>query len=100
MKIHDQLPLPGAPEPASGVPTRRPENQLGHAPATGQDPAGVPDVVTHLSTLATQLASVSEQRQAHLHSLQQAIQTGQYRIDPDQVAQAMLREWGWESEEP
>ena len=45
-----------------------------------------------VSALASKAMQTPEIRQAKVSSLQHAISTGQYKIDPDKIASAMLKE--------
>ena len=47
------------------------------------------DTVT-LSTLATQALSLPEVRQGQVDSLRQSVNSGQYQLDPHQIADAIL----------
>jgi flagellar biosynthesis anti-sigma factor FlgM len=56
------------------------------------DDAGLSEDSVTLSSLATKALESSEVRQDKVDGLRQAIQNGQYSVDPQQVAEAMLND--------
>jgi flagellar biosynthesis anti-sigma factor FlgM len=64
-------------------------NQSELSPATDKT-ALSQDRVT-LSALATQALGMPEVRQGTVDSLRQSINNGQYQLDPDEIADAILR---------
>lgn len=51
-----------------------------------------PDDTVSLSSLTTQTLQMPEVRQDKVDSLRQMIANGEYRVDPNQIADAMLSE--------
>jgi flagellar biosynthesis anti-sigma factor FlgM len=96
MKINGHLPL------SESQGTSRPEHTRNHgtarrAPVPGAGESSAQDAaIAHLSALTAQLAALPEVRQERVQQLQQALASGQYRIDTHQVARAMLQDWGLE----
>jgi flagellar biosynthesis anti-sigma factor FlgM len=96
MKIDGHLPLsesqgPSRPEHARSRGAAGSGSASRPGEGSGQDAA-----ITHLSALTAQLAALPEVRQERVQQLHQALASGQYRIDPHQVARAMLQDWGLE----
>jgi len=81
------------PQSISAEQTRKPSttatNQSEPAPAA-QKATPSQDKVT-LSALASQALGLPEVRQAQVDSLRQTINKGQYRLDPNETADAILR---------
>ena len=50
----------------------------------------VPEDKVKLNTLVEQVLQAPETRQDKIDSLRQAVQTGQYSVDPHQIADAIL----------
>ena len=74
-------------------PTKKPStavtNQSEPSPV-GDEFAFSQDRVT-LSALATQALATPEIRQTQVDSLKQSVSSGQYQVDPNEIANAMLR---------
>jgi flagellar biosynthesis anti-sigma factor FlgM len=64
--------------------TKRPEAQPQTAPPTDE---------ASISAVAQALSQPDPARQAKIQALKQAIESGTYRVDPEKVAQAMIREF-------
>jgi len=69
-------------------PTASPSNQPESARAG--DPAALSQDKVTLSSLATQALALPEVRQSQVDSLRQSINSGQYKLDPSAIADAIL----------
>ena len=69
--------------PSSGKPVLREVK-------SGGDQDGLTDMAERLQNLEQQLADEPEIDQANVNRLRQAITSGEYRIDPDSVAEKMI----------
>jgi len=59
---------------------------------SGEDHATLTSGAGSIASLVSEAMSSPEIRQAKVESLQQAISSGQYQIDPDKIAGAMIDE--------
>jgi flagellar biosynthesis anti-sigma factor FlgM len=83
------------PDPRSllAEPTKKPATVATSRPESlpsGDQPDLSRDTVT-LSALASQALGLPEVRQDQVDGLRQNIKSGQYQLDPNQIADAMLR---------
>jgi flagellar biosynthesis anti-sigma factor FlgM len=80
------------PQSVSADPTKKAAgdvaNELGIAPEADQ--ATLPEDKVSLSALSTQALGLPEVRQGVVDSLRQSISSGQYKLDPSAIADAML----------
>jgi negative regulator of flagellin synthesis FlgM len=60
--------------------------------STGEDTASLSFDRASVGSLVSQAMSSTEVRQDKVDALRQAISSGQYKVEPDQVADAMLQE--------
>jgi len=58
--------------------------------ALGEDQAQLSGVHIQVQALAAQASQLPEVREARVHELRQAVESGQYHVSPDQVAGALL----------
>jgi flagellar biosynthesis anti-sigma factor FlgM len=70
-------------KPSTAAPVRSESSPLG-------DPTDRSRDTVTLSTLATQALGLPEVRQSQIDSLRQSINSGQYQLDPHQIADAIL----------
>jgi negative regulator of flagellin synthesis FlgM len=68
--------------------------QASESPSTSQvqDTATLSTDSAMVSQLANQVLASSEVRQDKVEALQQAIQRGEYKVEPEKIADAMIRE--------
>jgi flagellar biosynthesis anti-sigma factor FlgM len=66
-----------------------PATNQAESPSAADNATFSQDRVT-LSSLATQAMGMPEVRQAQVDSLRQSVSSGQYQLDPNQIADAML----------
>lgn len=57
---------------------------------SGEDGDSVPEDMVTISSLAQQVLQMPEIRQDRVSTLQQSVGEGQYEIDPESIAEAML----------
>jgi flagellar biosynthesis anti-sigma factor FlgM len=60
--------------------------------ASEDDQATLPEDKVSLSSLSTQALGLPEVRQGLVDSLRQSISSGQYKLDPSAIADAMLNQ--------
>jgi flagellar biosynthesis anti-sigma factor FlgM len=80
LRIYENI----APTPSVDLGTNLPEVQPQTAPPTDE---------ASISAAAQALSQPDPARQAKIEALKQAIENGTYRVDPEKVAQAMIREF-------
>lgn len=61
-------------------------------PEVGEDKTTLSSDSTSIQTLTTKAMESSEVRQDKIEALRQAIKSGQYKIEPDKIAEAMIRQ--------
>jgi flagellar biosynthesis anti-sigma factor FlgM len=66
-------------------------NQLDGKAKPSINPDGGPEDTVSLSSLVEQVMKAPETRQDKIDSLRQAVQNGQYSLDPHQIAEAILK---------
>lgn len=58
----------------------------------GEDTATLSSGGAHIEALTAKALETSEVRQDKIEALRQAVQSGQYKIEPDKIAQAMIQQ--------
>ena len=66
-------------------------NQLDGRVKPSANPDSGPEDTVSLSSLVEQVLKAPETRQDKVDSLRQAVQNGQYSLDPHQIAEAILK---------
>jgi len=90
MKIELNRPTLDSVTPSQGSPADVSGDQALHAPE--EDRATLSAGKANVETLATQALNSPEIRQDKIEALRQAIASGQYKVDPGAIAEAMIRE--------
>ena len=57
---------------------------------SGEDGDRVPEDMVTISSLARQVLQMPEVRQERVSTLQQSVGNGEYQVDPESIAEAML----------
>jgi flagellar biosynthesis anti-sigma factor FlgM len=57
---------------------------------SGEDGDSVPEDMVTISSLAQQALQMPEVRQDRVNTLQQSVSDGEYEVDPESIAEAML----------
>ena len=65
-------------------------SSAGNSSSTQNDTVSLTDMASRLHSLEKKLASQSDVDQAHVNRIRDAISRGEYRIDPDRVADKMM----------
>jgi negative regulator of flagellin synthesis FlgM len=61
-------------------------------PEVGEDKATLSTDSTNIQALTAKAMESSEVRQERVEALRQAVQNGTYKIEPDKIAEAMIRQ--------
>lgn len=61
-------------------------------PEVGEDTATLTSDRASIKALTTKAMESSEVRQDKIEALRQAVQSGQYKIEPDKIAEAMIQQ--------
>jgi flagellar biosynthesis anti-sigma factor FlgM len=69
-----------------------PASSVGTEPAIAEDAATLSVDSARVNSLVAKALDSSEIRQDKVETLRQAIQNGDYKIDPAQIAEAMIRQ--------
>ena len=90
MKVELNRPTLDSVTPAHGNAAEIKEDQTLHAPE--EDKATLTAGKANIEPLATQALNSPEIRQDKVEALRQAITSGQYKVDPGAIAEAMIRD--------
>ena len=66
------------------------QQQKSNASDVSSDSVSLNDMATHLQSLEKKLASQPDINQEHVNRIRDAITSGEYRIDPQSVAEKLL----------